>query len=76
MNDPSHAGFENIEPICAHGYLTKGTRIIHKRFGLGTIQGKKGSDVIRVSFDAHGEKMLFEKVFYDTGLIRLIKTKA
>ncbi len=72
LSDREHAGFENMEPVSARDHLVKGTRIIHKRFGPGTIQGKKGSDVIRVNFDEHGEKMLFEKVFCDTGLIRLV----
>ena len=71
LHDPAHAGFDNIEVRSAQGHLEKGTRVIHRHFGLGTILGRKGSDVIRVRFDDHGERMLFEKAFGDTNLIRL-----
>lgn len=73
LNDKKFAGFENMDPISAQNHLKKGTVVMHKRFGLGTITGKKGSDVIKVRFDDHGERMLFEKAFSDTGLIRLVR---
>ncbi|HJB25362.1 MAG TPA: ATP-dependent helicase [Firmicutes bacterium] len=75
LNDKSQADFENTEPLSAQGSLKKGTWVLHKRFGLGVIAGKKGSDVIRVKFQKHGERLLFEKAFSDTGLIRLAPEK-
>lgn len=71
IHDPEHAGFDNLDARSAQGRLTKGTRVVHRRFGFGIILGKKGSDVIRVRFEEHGERLLFEKAFGDTNLIRL-----